>query len=336
MTAQKHPLYFVGHKGQMRSLDLGNTNTMYIPDSNLVLSILQSASTGTELSGKRKHYLSASKQAVNLLWHQNKKWIPVNPVLAIMELTKQNEAPNYQSYLAFYREFFEGIYNILDVAPEWVLSSYIAALNAHVNTHPSITKTVEQIYSFCPPNEKPSDSEAIYGCENFFNWIWKERKDIAIIGGPLMYIAVYAICGSPQARAFIKYAKRSTETAKNVAWDILYWVMLELDYHLGKYENTVVCTSDRALCELLSSRINNGPRGGISASATSEYVESYGKFEPVKLKSLENTKLENKIGEKLAELLAALEAVETESIKFGSLGGRRRAGKVASGRLDLS
>jgi hypothetical protein len=317
MKAGKETLYFVGHKGQMQALEPGNANTMYIPDSNLVLALVQSNHKEKKLPGRHKHFLSVSKQAVVRSWHQNQQWIPINPILALMELTRQNVTPNYESYIKLYKEFFEEIYGVQDVAAEWVVSTYLAALKTHMSTHPSISRTIEAVYSFCPSEDKPTDSAAIESCEKFFNWIWEERAYLTLIGGPLMYLAVYALCGSPQARAFMKYSKRSAETAKNVAWDLLYWVMLEIDYHQGKYENTVVCTSDYALAELLASRVNRGPRGQVSTSGEASSIESYGDFCPVKLKRLENTKLEKEIFRMLAQLLTALELVEENSIKLG-------------------
>jgi hypothetical protein len=235
MNAGKETLYFVGHKGRMNALDADNVNTMYIPDSNLVLALVQSNHKKQKLSVKHKHFLSVTKQAVVRSWHQSQQWIPINPILAIMELTKQNVTPNFESYIKLYKEFFEEIYGVEDVAPEWVESTYLAALKAHVSTHPSISRTVEAVYSFCLPEDKPTDSAAKGSCKKFFNWIWEEKDHLTLIGGPLMYLAVYALCGSPQARAFIKYSRRSAETARNVAWDLLYWVMLEIDYYQDKH-----------------------------------------------------------------------------------------------------
>lgn len=317
MNTGKEKLYFVSHKGRMNALDDSNVNTMYIPDSNLVLALVHSNNKKQKLSGKHKHFLSVTKQAVVRSWHQSQQWIPINPILAIMELTKQNVTPNFKSYIKLYKEFFEGIYRVEDVAPEWVASTYLFALKAHVSTHPSISRTIEAVYSFCSPEDKPTDLAAKESCKRFFNWIWRERESLTLIGGPLMYLAVYALCGSPQARAFIKYSRRSAETAKNVAWDLLYWVMLEIDYHQDKYENSVVCTSDYALAELLSSRVNKGPRGQISISAEENSIESYGDFIPVKLKRLENTRLEKEIFQMLVQLLMALELVEKNSTKLG-------------------
>ena len=145
MNARKESLYFVGHQGQMQVLDSGNDKTMYIPDSNLVLALVQSIHGKKKLSGRHKHFLSASKQAVVRSWHQQKQWIPINPVLAIMELTRQNVSPDYESYIKLYNELFEGIYGVQDVAPEWMASVYIAALKAHVSTHPSISRTIEAV-----------------------------------------------------------------------------------------------------------------------------------------------------------------------------------------------
>ena len=96
MNTGKETLYFVGHKGRMNALDAGNVNTMYIPDSNLVLALVQSNHKKQKLSGKHKHFLSVTKQAVVRSWHQSQQWIPINPILAIMELTKQNVMPNFK------------------------------------------------------------------------------------------------------------------------------------------------------------------------------------------------------------------------------------------------
>lgn len=317
MKFEKESLYFVGHKGLMQTLDAGNADTMYITDSNLVLTLTQSVHKENKLPSKHQHFLAVSKHAVMHSLHQKQQWIPINPILGLMELTKQNIAPNFDSYIKLYKEFFEGIYGIQDVAPEWVASTYLAALKAHVSTHSSISRTIEAVYSCCPLDDKPTNSATIKSCEKFFTWIWNERSSLNFIGGPLMYVAVYALCGSPQARAFIKHSKRSTETAKNVAWDMMYWIMLEIYYHQGKYENTIVCTSDRALAELLSSRVNRGRRGQVDALGDTRYIESHGDFSPVKFKRLENTKLEDDIFVMLAKLLTALEITGEDYVKFG-------------------
>jgi hypothetical protein len=317
MKVKKEPLYFIGHQGLMSSLNQDNHNTMYILDANLVLTLIQAQTSGNTLSQKHQHFLSMTKEAVQCLWHQNSQWIPVNPVLALMELKKQDTAPNYKSYLKMYNEFNKNIYGIKNLAPEWILATYISIFKALVSTHPSIAKTIEAIYALCPTEEKVSDEVALRNCNRFLNWVWQERASLTLIGGPLLYLAVYAICGSPQARAFIKYSKRSPLNAKNVAWDLCYWVLSEMYYHQGKYDNAVVCTSDHALAELLSSRINQGPRGQLSTPDQERMIDSYGEFYPLKLKKLENTKLEQAIFEKVSQLLIALDVFEKDRVKFG-------------------
>jgi hypothetical protein len=318
MKIQKESLYFIGHEGVMQRLHMGQRSTMYIPDSNVVLSLLRSTSKGKELSSRHKHFLSVSKQAVNYSWHQLEKWIPVNPVLALMELTKQHLKPDFEVYLDLHNELFANVYGIDNVALQWVVESYLAALKVQIGTLPSISKTIEAVYSLCPDEDKPSDSSVITSCEKFFTWIWQEKENLSLIGGPLMYISIYAICGSPQARTFIKYSKRSSSTAENVAWDLLYWAMLEFDYHENRYENTVICTSDYAMAELLASRINQGPRGQVSLiNGAVEYVETFGDFSPVKFKRLENTKLEREILQRFLPFLSALSIAEDDCIKYG-------------------
>lgn len=309
MNLAKEPIYFIGHEGLKSRLEAGHQQTMYVPDANVVLKLLRFASSGMSLSEKHKHFLSVSKQAVNFLWHQNEQWIPVNPVLALMELTKQNRTPDFKSYFNLHSEFFAGIYGIKNVAPEWVAKIYFSALMAQVNTLPLIATTIEAVYKFCPESEKSSDSMIIESVENFLDWMWKEREQLFMIGGPLTYISIYAIAGSPQARNFIKYSKRDSQTAQNVAWDMLYWLMLHINYHEARYDNLVACTSDRALAELLSSGINKGSRGQLHIDTPSgEYISAFGDFTPAKLKRLENTNLEKEILKRFVLFMAKLSA----------------------------
>lgn len=317
MRTKKQSLYFIGHTGLLDKLDGNNTNTMYVLDANLILSLIQSKASGVRLSERHLHFVEISKQAVEYSWQKNKKWIPINPIFGLMELKKQHTTPNLKTYLKMYDELFKDFYGVKDVAPEWVTDTYIQALQAHVSTHPSITRLIEAIYTLCPVGDTVSDDDAIKGCDNFLRWIWKERASLALVGGPLIYLGIYAICGSPQARAFIKYSKRSALQARNVAWDILYWVLLEVSYHQDKYDDTVICTSDLHLAELLSSRINKGPRGQIKNLLDGEDIESYGDLHLIKFKKLENTKLEKIIFQKVRILLNALYLTENNSHKFG-------------------
>ena len=322
MKIQKEPLYFVGHQGLMEKLRLDQGTTMYIPDSNLVMKLLHNkGSANQSLSEKHKQYLSISKASVRVHWHHEKKWIPVNPTLALMELSKQHQKPNLTAYLNLFDELFGGVYGIYDVAPEWVISTYFAAMQAHISTYPSISNTVQKTYSLIPPQDKPSDTETLRACEKLFQWIWLEKDNLAMIGGPLLYLCVYAIAGSPDARKFIKYSKAKKGDVKsfadNVSWDLLYWLMLEVEYHRNAYQNTIICTSDHSLAELLSSRVNKGPRGQTITDEECADVESFGDLHPFKLSRLENTPLERKIEKLLLELLFSVNLVEQDTISIG-------------------
>lgn len=321
MRIQKELLYFVGHQGLMNDLYQEYSKIMYVPDSNLVLALIQKGASGKNLSAKHNHYLSVSKERVHQCWHLDREWIPVNPILALMELSKQHHKPEYANYLRLHKNFFTDIYSIDDVAPEWIASTYIAAMRAYISTHPSILKTIKKVYSLIPSSEKPSNNMILSSCEELFNWIWAERANLTLIGGPLMYICVYAIAGSPDAREFIKHSKASRgnihKIAENVAWDFLYWVMMEIEYHRNGYQDTIVCTSDRSLAQLLASRINKGPRSEIATIEEKTCVDSFGDFFPFKLSRIENTKLEREISGKLVDMLLLIENVDKNSIKFG-------------------
>jgi hypothetical protein len=321
MKIPKEPLYFVGHQGLVDKLGCGQGRIMYIPDANLVLKLLQKGTAYKDLRGKHKEYLSVSRESVSKHWHRDKEWIPVNPLLALMELSKQHQHPDFAAYLSFHNQFFTGLYGISDVAPEWVVSTYIAAMRAHISTHPSMSKTVQKALSLIPPADKPSNTEVLAACEDLLNWMWHERDRLVIIGGPLLYICVYAIAGSPNARRFIKYSKAAKghfkSAADNVAWDMLYWIMLEIEYHRNAYQDTIVCTSDRSLADLLSSRVNKGPRGQTVIHDGHCHVESFGDLYSFKLSKLEDTKLEREIARLLFDLFSSLDLTNDDSIRFG-------------------
>lgn len=314
-------LYFVGHGGAIKTLKRKTGKIMLVPDANLVLVLLNNFSNINTLPPHYKDFIRISKSRIRLCWHVREKWMPINPVLALMELSKQDEKADYKLYLSYYNNFFEKIYNITNVSPIWTLSTYAFAMKALLGTHQPIMNTIEKVYSLIPPDDKPSDSEIIVGCEKLFEWIWSERESLAIIGGPIMYASVYAIAGSPDARKLLKYKsalKRGvSETAKNVAWDFLYWVMLENDYHFKRYDNTIICTGDEALANLIGNRVNTGPRFQPDVGMENSRIDSCDNFTPFKFKRLVNTNLERQIHDKLLVLLYKLDVYVDDAIKFG-------------------
>lgn len=251
------------------------------------------------------------------------RWIPINPTLAIMELTKQSELSNFEKFLKYFNEFFDKIYSIRDYDPQWVYALYSITMKLLVSTHNTIAKTIETTYSLIPDVSRPSEMEIKERCESLLQWMWINQHHLTMVGGPILYLCIYAIAGSQDSRTTIKLhvAKRQgadpLAVAKNVAWDLMYWVLLEIEYHRSKYKNTIICTSDKQLANLLAQRINKGPRGQFANGTEVERVDVDGSFTPFRFKRLEDSKLEQELGYMVYSFLQSLAECSSDSIIFG-------------------
>lgn len=323
---QKADLYFIGFKGAITNLESGAKNVSYVLDSNLVLKLIRSHNKNEILSSNQQHFYQVSMRVANKEWGLSNPKIAINPVLAILELTKQHKKVDYKRYELMFNELLQSIYGVYGYDPIWVNQSYLAAMQALVSIHPSIVNTVMGVWSYIDKVDKPTDIQIISGCEKFLNWIWRNQEQLVLIGGPLLYVSMYAIAGSPDAQLILKVKKARKENdlnsakldvANNVAWDFLYWVLQELEYHRAELSDVIVCTSDRPLARLLSSRINQGIRSGINSNSPSQFIETHGDFYPFKFKRLESTKLEKKLEEMLISFHMALIQNSSDSFKFG-------------------
>jgi hypothetical protein len=314
-------LYFSGFRGSIKTLKRTPGKIMFVLDANLILNLMNKNLEYDDFPNSYKDFLRISRNKAYKSWSMRGKWIPIDPVLAIMELTKQDKKQDFKIYEAYFNDFFEKIYRINNFDPRWIYSTYEVALKAVSNTHPSIKKTIEKLYKFIAKNDKPTQEEIIAGCDKFIEWIWSERDDLVLIGGFLFYVAIYAIAGSPEARQVIKLNKikkeGASEVANNVAWDFLYWLNLDTRYFINKYDNTIICTGDKALATLLGSKEHTGSRFSTKEIDKSEYVEAKGNIKPYKFKRLENTKLEKTLYYKFMNLYLNLDRVIHDSVKFG-------------------
>lgn len=294
---------------------------MFVLDSNLIINLMNKSSTYEDFPNSYKDFLRISRNRAYKSWSSREKWIPIDPVIAIMELTKQDIKQDYERYEDYFINFYRKIYKIDNFDPRWIHSTYSVALRAVSSTHPSIKKTIEKLYVFIASNDKPTQSEIIDGCDNFIEWIWAEKDNLTLIGGFLFYVAIYAIAGSPDARQVIKLNKvekqGASNVANNVAWDFLYWMALDTNYFINQYDNTIICTGDKALASLLASKEHTGSRFSTKEITDSTYVEAKGNFRPYKFKRLENTKLEKILFNKFLNLWLNLDRVVEDTVKFG-------------------
>ncbi len=279
---------------------------MYLPDANLVLNLLRYSNNSiNKLPKTYREFLRVSRNRVFVNWKNRKSFIPVNPCLAVMELTKQSKSKNYSEYVQLFNEFFKNVYQISNYSHDWVFSTYESVYNIINSSLISLKKTIILIYSSISNNEKPTDDEIIDGCKILINSILLSKHELSVIGGPLLYVGIFAIAGSPDARQILKFnalkKKESSLVAENVAWDFLYLMQVDISYYSNNYANTILCTSDKNLNRLISSRKHEGPRYSYSEIMTGKNLIATGDLIPFKLNRLRNTKLEITLMELIKE-----------------------------------
>jgi hypothetical protein len=278
---------------------------MFVFDANTVLAIERHSSKGVKLDESQFRLLLETRKRVHRHWKKRSRYIPVEPVLAVMELTRQDRVLDFQAYLERFTGFFDVVYGIDDLDPVWIRSVYEPVSHLIDSVHLSIRQTLEKILVLSPTVGSLSPGDILKRIDSFLEWVTAERENLTIVGGPLLQLAVYSIAGSPNAHRFLKLQRVPKEgvvnVARNVAWDVMHWINLDFHYHYAKYAATVVCSSDQALIEFLLVRRNLGPRAGREAMASASVVDSHGKFDLPVLTKLDDSALGDRIAQRLSQ-----------------------------------
>ncbi len=294
---------FIGHTGEITALARRPPNAMFVFDANTVLAFIRHADQATRLDDAHFRLLRETRRRVHLQWVQRSRFLPIEPVLALMELTRQDCEPNFGAYLAKFEHFFRSVYGVANLDPTWIRLTYEPASQLLSSVHQSLLLTLQKIHAVTPTSGSLQHIVMLKRIDDFLDWVAAERQNLSVIGGPLLYLAVYAIAGSPEAQRFLKLSRVAKEgsiaIARNVAWDMMHWVNLEFHYHYAKYPSTVVCTSDQALADFLLIRKNLGPRAGRDGMLNARVVSSYGDLNLPKLSRLDDTALSDKITQRL-------------------------------------
>lgn len=296
---------FVGHTGEIKALARLHAKTMFVFDANTALTFIRHVDQRTTLDASHSRLLRVTRQRVRHHWTERSRFLPVDPVLALMELTRQDSAPDFTAYLPKFEHFFGAVFGVDNYDRNWVRMTYEPAARLLTSVHQSVRQTVQRILTATPTWGTLERSAILEQIDDYLAWLVTERDKLAMVGGPLFQLAVYAIAGSPEAHRFLKLARVAKEgpdaVSRNVAWDLMHWVNLEFHYHYAKYPSTVVCTADRALADFLLVRKNIGPRLGRAALLNAQTVNSYGNLTLPKLSRLDDTHL----GEEVAKRLLA-------------------------------
>ncbi|WP_296468134.1 hypothetical protein [Rhodoferax sp.] len=314
-------LRFIGHTGEIRNLRRLHAKSMFVFDANAILTMLGCVRRNEKISPAYNAVLMESRARVHLHWQVREKYLPVDPVLGIMELTKQDLALDYPAYLNYFNSFFSTLYRVTNYDPRWVSMTYEAGLPVVKRTHHSVARTIHQVLLLAPKTGGLKPPQILQNIEQFLSWALIHHEELEVMGGPLLHLAVYAIAGEPSAHRFLKLARLEKDgvasVSRNVAWDIMHWINLDLNYYYGKYQSTVVCTADQALGDFLLMRRNMGPRGSSAMMTSSAFVESFGTLKLPNLSKIEGTNLGAEINQLLLAFWQRLIAVsKNENIFF--------------------
>jgi hypothetical protein len=314
----------VGHTGEITALGRLHAKSMFVFDANTALTLIRHVDQQTRLDDMHFRLLRETRQRIRRQWTERGVFLPVDPVLGLMELTKQDSCPNFSIYLPKFEHFFSAVYGVNNYDRAWVRHTYEPVIRLLSSVHQSISLTLHQILSATPTSGKLDAKTILVRIENFLSWVLANRNQLAMVGGPLLQLAVYAIAGSPEAHRFLKIAQVSKTSpdvvARNVAWDFMHWVNLDFHYQYAKYPSTIVCTSDQALADFLLARRNLGPRAGREVVLNAGAVNSFGDITFPKLSRLDDTFLGDEIAQRLLDFWCKLSQDPGDEVWFTPFG----------------
>jgi hypothetical protein len=223
-------------------------------------------------------------------WHQREKWIPINPSFAALELSKQDVVRSEAAFTVYFGDFLSDVYGVNNVDPRWITGCFDATIPLLDSFFVSLENTVTKLLQLMPTTST-NNKELGLVVNAFCDWLEDNADTLAVAGGELLYLGVYAFAGSPQARRLLKTEQANTKgieaVARNVAWDHMYLIQRQFSYLYRQYEDNIICTADDALADLLAARTNHGPRYAPNDAVNLTQYDAYGQFTPFSLPRLE-------------------------------------------------
>lgn len=293
-------LYILGRAGRVTRFPSNLKRPMFILDSNVVVSVGKALERGTPLSKSHRMFLRASQRQVGIQWYERSSYIPVQPTLSALELEsnpskeilREEFAKRFEKYVLL----AHGIHNL---SRDWIYEFYEPMERFASELADSYKWVVLKYFELLPGGDKPPDSEIRVAVEALFDWAKKESDNLAQVGGPLFYVIVYALAGSPEARRLLKTHELKKalpeEISKNVAWDFVHLHNYYSTLMLNKYVDVFFCTEDKALALLIDSAQYTGPLYSSDEILQADSIQVEGTVRPFKLKRLEGTRLENEL-----------------------------------------
>lgn len=305
-------LFYINHDGVHTDISHLPPRTYLFLDSNVCIKIWQR--NRDQDVDDLIHFLRNSNQRHSF---SKNGGYPVDLALASAENSKQDIKPKYIKFAREFEKTFKIIFPGSEYQSEWLQKKHWNTLKIIRSCKDSTEKTISKIYELVE-EKTPKSNQILENCDELISWLWRNKENLSHITGHLIYLGVYAIAGSPEAKMILKSSSKSAHgSARNVAWDFMYWICMEIDYLFDDMESIAICTYDKGLCTLLGQRRNLGPRYIPSEFGQFEYLLSHGELNGFQLARLEDTKLAGQIRDKLAFFWKSLDAFSTDTLKVG-------------------
>ncbi|MGL5001866.1 MAG: hypothetical protein ACRDAM_02890, partial [Casimicrobium sp.] len=194
MTASSSNLRLIGHFGEIGSVKKTLPGAMFLLDANLLLTLLQCASKPSETPPRYREFLLTIRARVRLQWHERERFIPVNAVLAALELSKQDTERDYNRYLQYFQSAMLFLFQIDNVDPRWIEGSYLSSCRLMDSSFLSTERTVGSALMLMPATSTSNDA-ILESVDTFCRWIETSFDSLAFVGGPSLFVPILAFCG---------------------------------------------------------------------------------------------------------------------------------------------
>lgn len=304
MNSPLPTIRYAGYHGEICNIRTEIGKVLFVPDSNLVLTLRKNLEPGVNLPQSYQLFLRETKRRVHQQWNSRvkNKFLCVDPSLASLELSRQDSNPNKANFFEYYFQFFQRVYGIENICEDYANIIYWQNLRIMESYLPGAIKLISEVLRLCEVGGT-SNEDILERVDSLFDWIQSNESSISAISGALLYVSIYAFANSEEACRILKTKRVAkdgiTSTATNVAWDFLYLVMHNSTYTYQIIEKCILCSSDKALMDLLFRIVRKGNRYRDADFSDYSEVQEECEFVPFKLSKLNSgTKLEKQINEK--------------------------------------
>jgi hypothetical protein len=122
----------------------------------------------------------------------------VNHTFAALELSKQDVQADYAAFESYFRRFLKEVYRIENVDPRWDRLCYDDSMRLIDTFFATLAEQTRKALEMIPRGS-PTNIELEKLVNEYCEWLEANADRHDVGGGDLLYLAVYAFAGSPQA-----------------------------------------------------------------------------------------------------------------------------------------